>query len=243
MERIKKPNRTIRGIAFDLEGTIVDIEKLHHAAHLQSALDVGVNISLEEAIKVIPHMVGGPDAKVSIEIASLAKSNVSPQRILKAKQSYFKEYLQKHNNISPREGFVEFIGWIKKAGLKYAIGTVTNRKLARYLLKQANISSEFNKHIIVTNDDIERPKPFPDVYIETAHRLGLQTKKQLVIEDSIIGLKAAKSAGCRAIALPTIHAPTFIDSLIKNGAEKIFFSWNDPDLKNYIARHINTELE
>ncbi len=241
MERIKKPNRTIRGIAFDLEGTIVDIEKLHYAAHLLSASDVGINISLEEAIRVIPHFIGGPDEKVSIEIASLAKNNVSAHDILKAKQSYLKKYLQEHQRISPRKGFLEFIEWVKKTGIKCAIGTVTDRKLAKYLLKQTSMYSEFNEHLIVTYDDIERPKPFPDVYIETAHRLGLQTAQQLVIEDSIVGLKAARYAGCRAIALPTIHAPTFIDSLYKNGAEKIFFSWNDPALKKYILDHINTE--
>ena len=46
MERFEKQTKPIQGIAFDLEGTIINVEKLHHAAHLKSASDVGVNISI-----------------------------------------------------------------------------------------------------------------------------------------------------------------------------------------------------
>jgi hypothetical protein len=48
-----------------LEGTVIDLERFHHQAHLQAALDIGLKLSLEEAIRKIPHFVGGPDETVA----------------------------------------------------------------------------------------------------------------------------------------------------------------------------------
>lgn len=54
----------IRGIAFDLKGTVVDVEAAHHNGHLAAAAEFGLTISLEEAYARLPHFIGGPDEKV-----------------------------------------------------------------------------------------------------------------------------------------------------------------------------------
>jgi len=240
MERAERQITPVQGIAFDLEGTIIDIEALHRTAHLRAAADVGVNLSWEEALEQVPHFVGGPDREVAAEIASLADEKVSPQEILMAKQLYFQELLRENSSIAPREGFIEFMSWVRSLGLEMAIGTVTSRTLAMHLLELAGLLPKFSDEVIVAREDVLAPKPSPDVYYETARRIGIAPNSQLVFEDSIVGLISARSAGCRLVAIPTIHRPSFVQSLYREGAEAVFGTWSDPDIHPFILRAIGT---
>jgi len=236
MERTKRRVTIVRGIAFDLEGTIVDVERLHHLAHLHAAADVGVNLSWEEALKSLPHFIGGPDEVVAAEIASLSRENVSIHKILSAKLTYFNDLLQKYDDhLLPRDGFMEFVTWVKELGLKIAIGTSTTRVLALHLLKQTNLLDEFYPELIVAKEEVPKPKPSPDVYYETARRMGITPTCQLVFEDSTTGLNSAYLAGCYLVAIPTIQEPSFIRSLYQAGAEAVFTSWNDYRLRPFVS--------
>ena len=62
----------IRGIAFDLEGTVVNVEEAHHKGHLCAARDVGVVMDLDTALQKIPHFIGGPDKEIAKEIWELS---------------------------------------------------------------------------------------------------------------------------------------------------------------------------
>jgi beta-phosphoglucomutase len=224
----------VRGMAFDLEGTIVDLEAAHHAAHLRAAADVGLNMSWDEALERLPHCVGGPDEEVAAEMASLVDGEVSPQQILSAKRMHFEELLRDNGRIAPREGFTDFTGWVKNLGIKMAIGTATSRILALRLIKEAGLLSDFNEAIIVAREDVSAPKPSPDTYCETARRIGIPPSSQLVFEDSPIGLISARSAGCRLVALPTVQRPSFVERLRREGAEAVFMRWSDPALRSFV---------
>jgi beta-phosphoglucomutase-like phosphatase (HAD superfamily) len=51
--------------------------------------------------------------------------------------------------------------------------------------------------------DVERKKPFPDIYIAAAEQIGLSPDECLVVEDAVSGIKAAKAAGCKCLAVTT----------------------------------------
>jgi beta-phosphoglucomutase-like phosphatase (HAD superfamily) len=55
----------------------------------------------------------------------------------------------------------------------------------------------------VTGLDVENKKPAPDIYIMAAGKIGLKPDECLVVEDAVSGIKAAKSAGCRCLAVTT----------------------------------------
>lgn len=238
MERAEGQVIPVRGIVFDLEGTIIDLEALHHAAHLRAAADVGVSLSWQKALERLPHFVGGPDEEVAAEIASLAGENVSAREVLLAKRSYFSELLQKRNDILPREGFSKLVSWVKALGLGVAIGTVSTRTMALHLLKRASMLNEFSDELVVARQDVPAPKPSPDVYYETARRIGIAPNSQLVFEDSVVGVISARSCGCRVAAVPTIQLPSFVQSLCRAGAEAVFMTWSDPSIRSFILRLI-----
>jgi beta-phosphoglucomutase len=234
MEKVKRKTTLIQGVAFDLEGTIIDVESLHHIAHLRAAADIGINLSWQEAVERLPHFVGGPDEEVATEITLLAKNEKSPEKVLLAKRAYFSELLHNKTDIAPRKGFREFLNWVKSLGISTAIGTVSEHNLVLYLLKQAGLETEFSPQVIVAKEDVTNPKPSPDVYYETARRMDINPKNQLVFEDSIIGLSSARLAGCRLAAIPTLQLPDFVQLLYRAGAEAVFMSWEDNNIKSFI---------
>jgi beta-phosphoglucomutase-like phosphatase (HAD superfamily) len=56
---------------------------------------------------------------------------------------------------------------------------------------------------LVTGSDVARKKPFPDIYLKGAHRIGMAPQDCLVIEDAISGIQAAHAAGMDAVGVPT----------------------------------------
>ena len=236
METVERKKALVQGVAFDLEGTIIDMEPLHHLAHLQAAADVGVILSWQEAIEHLPHFVGGPDEEVAAEIILLSKNETTAEKILSTKRAYFRDLLEHKQDIEPRTVFREFLSWVKGLGISIAIGTVTEQNLVMRLLKLADLENEFSPHLIVAKENVPKPKPSPDVYYETARRMGISPKNQLVFEDSIVGLNSARRAGCRLAAIPTIRLPNFIQSLYQAGAEEVFLSWEDEKLKSLVLQ-------
>lgn len=234
MEGAKIGNFTLMGIAFDLDGTVIDIESLHHSAHLRAAAEVGVDLSWEDAFERLPHLQGGPDEVVASEIASFADQDVSVRRVLASKHRYFHELLESLNSIKPRDGFREFLKWIRSHSIKVAIGPLSARSVALELLERSDLLLEFGEDLVVAREDVASPKPAPDIYYKTARRMEILPDRQLVFEDSVVGLNSGSAAGCRLVALPTITRTVFLQSLIDAGAEAIFSTWRDPELVEFI---------
>lgn len=221
----------INGIAFDLEGTIVDVEAAHHDAHLAVALEAGVNLSLNEALKSIKHFIGGPDEKVFQEIFDLSDKKISVYDMLQRDKYFYKKFLQQIN-IQPRPGFVKCLNLFRQSGLPVSIGSLTSKQDADWLIDNAGIRSLFPEKNIVYREDVQKLKPEPDVYLETAKRMKIAPEYQLVFEDSPNGIKAAIGASSLAVGMPVYEQSHIIESLMLAGAKCIFSSWEKVNLPN-----------
>ena len=81
----------MEGIAFDLEGTIVDLESFHHNAHIQTAKNFGIDISIDWSIAKLDHFVGGPDIAVAQDIADHFPNRFSILEFATMKEELFKK--------------------------------------------------------------------------------------------------------------------------------------------------------
>ena len=118
-------------------------------------------------------------------------------------------------------GAVAFVRECRARGLGIAIATSADRNKLHANLREIGLS-EADFDAVVDGLEVERRKPFPDIYLEAARRLGLGPEACLVVEDAVSGVKAAKAAGATCLALggsfseaelgprePTISRPTW----------------------------------
>lgn len=223
-------------VAFDLDGTLVDLERFHHAALLRAAGEAGVEFTWEQALQRLPHFIGGPDARVAAEIAALSPAGAAPAGVLAAKQRYFTQLVAAVDDIAPRPGAGELLDRLAGRGVPVAVGTVTEGETALGILRRAGLLAYFGESRVVTAQAVPQLKPAPHVYRETARRLGVPPARQLVFEDSITGVTAARSAGSPVVAMPTVHDPGYLASLEAAGPAAVFASWHDQQLPPLLDR-------
>ena len=104
-----------------------------------------------------------------------------------------------------KPGVVELLDFLAGRGLPLAVATSAGRSTAEHHLGRAGLLDRFDA--VATRDDVERPKPHPDVYLEAARRLGVAPERCIAFEDSNIGLSAAHAAGAMAFMVPDILEP------------------------------------
>lgn len=216
----------IKGIAFDLEGTVIDVEYAHHSGHIAAAAQVGVLLDLDTALFKIPHFIGGPDDVIVQEIWELSDKSKPVEFIAECDRFHY-ERLLLEMRIAPRPGFLDVLHDIQSRGIKISIGSLTAQVDVMKLLESAGLDIYFGRDITVLREDVQNVKPAPDVFIETARRMGIDPREQLVFEDSPRGIMAARAAGSRAIGMPVYNKEEVIDELKRAGAMEVFLNWNE----------------
>jgi HAD superfamily hydrolase (TIGR01509 family) len=91
------------------------------------------------------------------------------------------------------------------------LASSSNREIIDLVLDLAGLADSFVA--TVSSEEVDRGKPAPDVYLETARRVGVQADRCVAIEDSSNGLRAAVAAGMAVIAVPNPHYPPDEDAL------------------------------
>jgi len=97
------------------------------------------------------------------------------------------------------DGVLETLEYLKD---KYDLAIVSSgvRDINEFVMHKFNLEPYFK--IVITGDDVERVKPFPDVYLKALETLGRKKEECVAIEDSQTGLDSAKSAGIACIVIP-----------------------------------------
>lgn len=99
----------------------------------------------------------------------------------------------------PRDGILEWIDRCEANSIPFAIGSSSVFAWVDQHLKKIGLSDRFE--VVVTRDNLPA-KPAPDIYLECCQRLDVAPGKAVAFEDSPNGVRAAKAAGCRAVACP-----------------------------------------
>ena len=234
----------IKSIAYDLEGTVINVEAAHHNGHIWAARDIGLPLSLDECLEKLPHFVGGPTDEVAKDISRLAKTygiNVNPNEVLERTNNHYKRLL-KSSTIAPRQGFIDFFNFMRNGGIGYTIGSLTDEEEAELLLQKSGLLDMFGSDNIVLREHVKNVKPAPDVWIETARRANVNPSEQLIFEDSPRGILGAVKIGAYCIGMPVYNSHKVISDLISAGAKRIFMNWDEIN-PTALLKNINTELE
>ena len=105
-----------------------------------------------------------------------------------------------------KEGAVALLDAVAQLGLPMAIATSSGTGHANEKLRQAGLLQRFGA--VIGADQVQRPKPDPEVYLKAAGQLGVDPRACLAVEDSEYGVRAAHAAGMTVIQVPDMTPPT-----------------------------------
>jgi HAD superfamily hydrolase (TIGR01509 family) len=100
--------------------------------------------------------------------------------------------------VRPIEGAGKLLGHLAANGIGLAVASNSSRRLVREMLQAVGLAPLFDDRI-VTRDDVPAPKPAPDVYLKAARLLRTRSDDTIAVEDSTVGIIAAREAGMRVI--------------------------------------------
>ena len=186
----------IRGVLFDMDGVLIDSEEFICRAAIEMFREKGLNVKPEDFIPFVGmgenKYIGGVAFKYSLE-ADIDE--------IKARTYYIYDNITK-GKLHPLPGAVEFVRKCRERGLRLALATSADRFKMEVNLREMGLP-ESGFDTTVNGLEVERKKPFPDIYLEASARLDLKPEECLVVEDAVSGVKAGKAAGCKCLALTT----------------------------------------
>jgi len=186
----------MKGILFDMDGVLVDSERFICRAAILMFKELGVDVIPQD---FLPYVGMGENSYLG-GVAESHGIKVDIEQVKARTYQIFEIIVKDH--LFPLPGALDFVISCRDKGFKLALATSADKVKMEVNLKEIGLSKEtFNS--IITGLDVENKKPFPDIYIQAAKSLGLEPNECLVVEDAISGIKAAKAAGCRCLAVTT----------------------------------------
>ena len=103
--------------------------------------------------------------------------------------------------VEPMPGVIELLDALAAHGVPLGLATNSGREFATRALRAARIHERFAA--VVSAEDVEHPKPAPDVYLAAAAGLGADPADCVALEDSETGVAAARAAGMTVVGVPS----------------------------------------
>ncbi len=191
----------IRAAIFDMDGLMLDSERLGMECWRQAARQVGVEIHDAAIIG----MVGMHTSRTG----QWLREQFGPDYPCDAlREACHEIYLARTRAeaIPLRPGIMEMLDWLEVRKLPKAVATSTRRHIALHHLEMAGLLHRFE--FVVGGDEVTNPKPAPDIYRNVVSRFQLPTNACVVFEDSDYGAQAAHAAGCRLVIIPDLRPPS-----------------------------------
>jgi HAD superfamily hydrolase (TIGR01509 family) len=203
----------LKGIIFDVDGTIADTEEIHRQAFNQTFEEFNINWYWSvEKYREILFISGGKERfkKFLNEDKELKSRIENPNHFIlglhKRKSELYRAILE-HDNIELRPGVIRLINEARDKKLKLGVATSSSMaNLTTLFHKTLNIDPSDLFNSIVTSDTVQDKKPSPAVYQCVLAGLGLDAENCIAIEDTQNGNLAALAAGMKTII--TTHAYT-----------------------------------
>jgi sugar-phosphatase len=187
---------SVRGVLFDLDGTLVDSGPAIVRSWVRFAIDFG--IGLDELVAGRGH--GRRSEDVIAGLVPVDRRTAAFDRVHDLE-------LTDLDDLVPVAGAIELLAALPRAA--WGIVTSGSRDLASARLRAAGLADAVDR-LLVTGQDVSHGKPHPDPYLAGARALGLAPGECLAVEDAAAGVASATAAGMRTLAVTITTPPALL---------------------------------
>lgn len=189
-----------RGVVFDLDGTLTDNMALHAQAFEAFVRRHGLPPLTMAVRKQI-------DGKRNAEIFPLLfKREMTVAEVAAfedEKEGAYRDISK--SRLRPLAGAIALLDRLEALGIGVAVATAAPAKNVAHTLAEIGLAERMP--LIARSETLARGKPFPDVFLHAAEQLGVPAETCLAFEDAPVGVRAARAAGMRCVALTSTYAP------------------------------------
>ena len=205
----------IKGAVFDMDGLLIDTEKLYVRYWRQAARELGYDMQ-DWHVYAIRSLARPYSIK---KLKQFFGEDCPTEEIRARRTELIMEHIRKYG-VETKPGMSELLGYLKEHGIRLAVATSTASDRTYPLLDSINARRYFDA--VICGDMIITGKPDPCIYQTAAAALGLCPEECAAFEDSPNGIRSAHDAGCKAIMIPDLTPPDdFVKPLLSGVYESL----------------------
>ena len=186
----------IEAVIFDLDGTLIDNNSYHRKTWEKYLEKLGKQISEEE---FNANMNGRTNADAIKYIFGKEMDEEEATKYTLEKEALYRKIYQPF--IKPVTGLIDFLEILKSKNIPMAIATSGIQPNIDFMFENILIKKYFKA--VVNSSHIKKGKPDPEIYLKVASLLDVPPQNCLVFEDAVVGIKSAKAAGMKVVAIAT----------------------------------------
>ena len=185
-------------IIFDLDGTLVDNNAYHIEAFKAFYHKIGKPFSLDEYKQ---HINGRVNREIFDYVFNTTLSPEQSEAYSNEKEALYRELYASH--IKPVDGLIDFLEELEKAKVPKAIATSGIVPNINFMFDHVPIKNYF--YSVIDSTQITQGKPHPEIFLKAAISVNAVPSNCIAFEDSVAGIRSAKAAGMKVVALTTTH--------------------------------------
>ncbi|HXZ95020.1 MAG TPA: beta-phosphoglucomutase family hydrolase [Dehalococcoidia bacterium] len=212
-----------KAILWDMDGVIFDSYSFHFAAWQETFAKRGIEFTKEDFTKLF----GTRNDFIVRSVMGKKLPERDAQIVAQEKEETFRE--KATGNIKPFPGVVRLLNSLKKGNFKLGLASSAPKENIDLVLSELNLAGIFD--CVVFGQEVTESKPSPQIYLLAAEKLAAIPNDCVVIEDSPLGVKAAKAAGMKCLAITNTHPQQKLEE-----ADRVVDSLENVDLITLLMR-------
>lgn len=185
---------------FDMDGTLIDTEKLYRKFWPMALAEFGYTMTDEQVLSM--RSLGRPFAPIKLK--EMFGPELDYPAVRECRKRIMEEYIDAHG-IELKPGCIELLTNLKEHGLRAAIATATDLPRTEKYLEMLGLREYFTEIVCATM--VKEGKPSPDIYQYACEQLGRKPEECIAVEDSPNGVLSAYRAGCNVVMVPDQTQP------------------------------------
>jgi len=213
-----------KGIIFDMDGTLVETTTPYLKAYIKILKEeLGIDVDPKDVLS----RFGQRSTNIMRSLLMAKGYDFDNEEIKQIVRNIRDEFMKTSDGLVVLPGVHELLkACSERRGLKVGLATSARGNTADVVLENTGLRDYFN--VVLTSDAVENAKPDPAIFLKAAEELGLAPADCLVVEDTVVGITAAKAAGIPVVAVATGACSE--KELKEAGANRVFETLKEFDL-------------